>query len=237
MKNKKTLNCKDVKFTKELSIYNPDCINNTFNYILRRCSTSKLFFKFLDDQLPNQLLYNTEEKEAYFLNSDRQLFKLKFEPINMKNKKKNQTTEEYLEELGQAYSKVEEIQKLAIPWNKFYCLKDFRFSNGYCLSMLNRLFVDLLHIEKKEVIRIKCGIGMMQGLEGLCGFDSFRNKIQISSCTIITELDFNVGKHDLVYNGIVLIGEDIVEKEEIKEEIKEVKQEEPKPKKKFLGLF
>jgi hypothetical protein len=223
MKNKKTLNCKDVKFTKELSIYNPDCLNNTFEYTLRRCSTSKKFFELLDGQLPNQLLYNTEEKEAYFLNSDRQLFKLKFEPID--DKKKTDTLKEI------------EIQKLAIPWNKFYCLKDFRFSNGYCLSMLNRLFVDLLHIEKKEVIRVKCGIGMMQGLEGLSGFDSFRNKIQISNCTIITELDFNVGKHDLVYNGIVLIGEDIVEKEEIKKEIKEIKKEEPKPKKKFLGLF
>ena len=86
MKNKKTLNCKDVKFTKELSIYNPDCINNTFDYILRRCSTSKKFFELLDKQLPNQLLYNTEEKEAYFLNSDRELFKLKFKPIDEKRK-------------------------------------------------------------------------------------------------------------------------------------------------------
>ncbi len=83
MKNKKSLNCKKAKFTHELSIYSPDCINNTFEYFLRRASTSKKFFDLLDKQLPNQLLYNTEEKEAYFLNSDKQLYKLKFEPIKI----------------------------------------------------------------------------------------------------------------------------------------------------------
>ena len=84
MKTKKILNCKDVKFTEELSIYNPDCLDNTFKYTLRRCSTTEKFFELLDNQLPNHVLYNTEKEQAYFLNSDRQLFKLKFEQVNTK---------------------------------------------------------------------------------------------------------------------------------------------------------
>ena len=223
MKNKKTLNCKEAKFTQELSIYNNECINNTFEYSLRRASTTKKFFDLLDEQLSNQLLYNTEEKEAYFLNSDRRLFKLKFEPIDIKNKPD--------------ILKKEEIQKLAIPWSRFYCPTDYRYGNGYCLALLNKLFIDLLHIVKKKEIKVQCGIGMMNGLSYLGLFNPSNNKIEVSTCKVIPELDFNVGKHDLVYEGIVLIGESIVEKEDETQRILNMIEELSKPKKKFLGLF
>ncbi len=233
MKNKKTLNCKDVKFTHELSIYNPDCLNNIFEYFLRRASTSKKFFDGLDKQLPNQLLYNTEEKEAYFLNSDRELFKLKFEPIIMKNKNKNQTTEEYLEELGKAYSKVE-IQNLAVPWNNFYRPSEWLKYNRYDLCVLTDVFISLLDLVKKKQIKVRCGIAMMHLLTFSPVYYStkFGEKLKIGTCEIDLELDFNLAKYDVMYDNILLVGESIIE-----EEPKEVKIEEETPKKKILGLF
>jgi hypothetical protein len=224
MKNKKTLNCKEAKFTQELSIYNNECINNTFKYSLRRASTTNKFFDLLDEQLSNQLLYNTEEKEAYFLNSDRRLFKLKFEPIDIKNKPD--------------LSKEDEIQKLAIPWNKFYDHKNGSYYHStYNLCALTHLFVDLLQIEKKKQIKIQCGICIMHLLGYFGNFNQTTNKIEIATCEIVPELDFNLGKHDLVYNGIVLIGESIVEKEDETQRILNMIEELSKPKKKFLGLF
>ena len=118
MKNKKTLNCKEAKFTQELSIYNNECINNTFEYSLRRASTTKKFFDLLDEQLSNQLLYNTEEKEAYFLNSDRRLFKLKFEPIDIKNKpdilKEEETQRLLIQHLEDILERGDETEILSI---------------------------------------------------------------------------------------------------------------------------
>ena len=118
MKKKKTLNCKEAKFTQELSIYNNECINNTFEYSLRRASTTKKFFDLLDEQLSNQLLYNTEEKEAYFLNSDRRLFKLKFEPIDIKNKpdilKEEETQRLLIQHLEDILERGDETEILSI---------------------------------------------------------------------------------------------------------------------------
>lgn len=233
MKNKKTFNCKDVKLTQELHIYNSGCLNGEFKYALRRCNTSKKFFEDLDKQLPNQLLYNTEEKEAYFLNSDRQLFKLKFEPIIMKNKKKNQTTEEYLEELGKAYSKVE-IQNLAVPWNSFYRPSEWVKYNRYDLCVLTDMFVSLLELVKKKQIKVRCGIGMMHLLTFSPIYYSTESgvNLKIGTCQIDLELDFDLAKYDLMYDDILLVGESVV-----KNEPKEVKIEEEKHKKKILGIF
>jgi hypothetical protein len=222
MKNKKTLNCKDVKFTKELSIYKPDCLNNTFKYTLRRCSTSKKFFELLDKQLPNQLLYNTEEKEAYFLNSDRELFKLKFEPID--EKKKTDTLKEV------------EVRKLAIPWNKFHN-KNYNsyICSNFSLIEITNLFISLLDLVKKKQIKVRCGIAMMHLLtfSPIYYSTKFGEKLKLGTCEIDLELDFSLAKYDLMYDGILLVGESIVEEEQ-----KEVKiEEELKPKKKLLGLF
>jgi hypothetical protein len=219
---KKTFNCKDVKFTCELSIYNTGCLNNAFKYALRRASNSKLFFDDLDKQLPNQLLYNVEEKEAYFLNSDRQLFKLKFEPINMKKKT------DALKEL--------EIRKLAIPWNKFHN-KNYNsyICSNFSLNEITNLFISLLDLVKKKQIKVRCGIAMMHRLtfSPIYYSTKFGEKLKLGTCEIDLELDFNLAKYDLMYDGILLVGESIVE-----EESKEVKiEEELKPKKKLLGLF
>jgi hypothetical protein len=244
MKTKKTLNCKEAKFTQELSIYNNGCINNTFEYSLRRASTTKKFFDLLDEQLSNQLLYNTEEKEAYFLNSDRQLFKLKFEPIDIKNKP------DILKE--------EEIQKLAIPWSSWNEGKYFLYD--VFNRLLTDMFIGLLDLIKEREIKIRCGVGMMELFCGYRRYNSYENVITIANCRIIPELDFNVGKHDLVYEGIVLIGESIVEREDETQRILiqhledilergdetellsiqralNMTEKKSKSKKKFLGLF
>jgi hypothetical protein len=233
MKSKKTFNSKEAKFTQELSIYNSGCLNNTFKYALRRCITSKKFFEGLDKQLPNQLLYNIEEKETYFLNSDRQLFKLKFEPVIMKKKKQTQTVEEYTQELKTAYLK-DEIQNLAIPWSKFNVLNAARVSKNYDLSLLTSMFVDLLDLVKEKEITIQCGVGMMQLL-------SFHPQvyyktvnfvrtsvIEVGGCEIKVELNFNLGKYDLIYNDVTLVGQNLVEKQE---------PEKAETKKKILGIF
>lgn len=229
MKKQTTLNAKQVEFTHQLNLH-----NTGFDIFLRRCSTTKKFFKLLDDQIPNQLLYNLEEEECYFLNKECDLFKLKFEPVNMKNKKKNQTTEEYLEELKQAYLK-EEIKQLAIPWDKFHS-KNYNscICSNFSLIEITNLFIGLLDLVKEKQIKVRCGIAMMHLLtfSPIYYSTKFGDKLKLGTCEIDLELDFNLAKYDLMYDDVLLVGESVVE-----EEPKEVKMEEEKPKKKFLGLF
>jgi hypothetical protein len=124
-----------------------------------------------------------------------------------------------------------EIQNLAVPWNKFYDPHARWFSEGYNWRMLTSMFVDLLALVKKKEIKVRCGIGILHLLIDYPYY--FSDKIQIGTCKIIVELDFNLAKYDLMYDGILLVGESIVEEEQ-----KEVKiEEELNPKKKLLGLF
>ena len=76
-------NCKEAKFGKTLTISNPSCLDGKFDVIFRRASTSEKFFGDMEKQRPNQILWNEEEQQAYFLNPDKQLYKILFEPIDM----------------------------------------------------------------------------------------------------------------------------------------------------------
>jgi hypothetical protein len=117
-----------------------------------------------------------------------------------------------------------EIRKLAIPWNKFHS----KNHNGY-------MFISLLDIVKKKQIKVRCGIAMMHVLtfSPIYYSTKFGEKLKLGTCEIDLELDFNLAKYDLMYDGILLVGESIVEEEQ-----KEIKiEEELKPKKKILGLF
>ncbi len=232
MKKETTLNAKQAKFTHELKL-DDRVTSGGFGIFLRRCSTTKKFFELLSKQMPNQLLFNLEEQECYYLNQDRGFFKLKFEPVIMKNKKKNQTTEEYLEELKQAYLK-EEIKQLAIPWEKFFRPNEWLSCNRYDLNLLIYMFIGLLDLVKQKQIKVRCGIAMMHLLtfSPIYYSTKFGDKLKLGTCEIDLELDFNLAKYDLMYDDVLLVGESVVE-----EEPKEVKMEKEKPKKKFLGLF
>jgi hypothetical protein len=232
VKKQITLNAKQVKFTHELKLHDYFTPGG-MNLLLRRCSTTKKFFELLDKCLPNQLLFNLEEQECYYLNEDRDFFKLKFEPVIMKNKKKNQTTEQYLEELQNSCFK-QEIKRLAIPWNKFYDPHARWVSERYNWRVLTSMFIDLLALVKKKEIKVRCGIGILHLLINYPYY--FSDKIQIGRCEINVELDFEVSKHDIVYDDVLLVGESIVEKE-LDKEPKENIIEEEKHKKKFFGLF
>jgi hypothetical protein len=237
MKKQNTLNANQVKFTHQLNLH-----NTGFDIFLRRCSTTKMFFELLDDQIPNQLLYNLEEEECYFLNKDCNLFKLKFEPVIMKNKKKNQTTEEYLEELKQAYLK-EEIKELAIPWEKFF-IKNYspylpHATSNYSLIEITNLFINLLDLVKQKQIKVRCGIAMMHLLHFSSNYYStkFGDKLKFGTCEIDLELDFELAKYDLMYDDILLVGESITEIEDETQRLSNIIENAKKPKKKFLGLF
>ena len=67
---------------------NPYCPDGKFEIVFRRNSNSIKFFEGIDKQFPNQILWNEEEQQAYFLNSDKQLYKILFEPVHMKKQKK-----------------------------------------------------------------------------------------------------------------------------------------------------
>jgi hypothetical protein len=197
------LNCEEVKFTQELSIYNPDCLDNAFKYSLRRASTSKKFFELLDNQLPNQLLYNTEEQQAYFLNSDRVLYKLLFEPVPI--------TKEYLkdsEPLKTDYLK-DQIKLLAIPWSSWNEGKYFLY--GVFYELITDMFIGLLDLVKEKEIKIRCGVGMMELFYRYSRYNSYENIITIANCKIVPELDFNLEKHELVYGDVVLVGKSVPE--------------------------
>jgi hypothetical protein len=205
----KYLNSKQAGLKREIN-----CASYKVN--LLKSNTIKSLHERIDEQIPNQFIWCEEEKETYFYNEKRQLFKFKFEPIMKKNTK--QTTEEYLESLDEAYLK-KEIEALAVPWNKFCYITKWS-DMCYDTTVLGHLLVDLLYTVKLEKIEIQCGIGIMSILDGYAKYDFIKKFIQIGNCIIRVKQNLNIGKFDLVYNDILLIGESIEEpvKEAVKKE-------------------
>lgn len=200
-------NCKQVGLKREINC-------SSYKVNLLQSNTTKTLHERIDEQIPNQFIWCEEEKETYYYNEKRQLFKLKFEPIMKKNtKQKNQTTEEYMEDLKNAYLK-KEIEDLAIPWNEFYN----KGSTSLNLNLLTSMFIDLLDLVRGEKIKITCGVGMMHLLTYYTNYDPSFKKIFIGGCEIAPELDFNACKYDLVYDNIVLVGKNICGKDVEEEE-------------------
>ena len=81
----------------------------------------------------------------------------------------------------------------------------------YDTTVLGHLLVDLLYTVKLEKIEIQCGIGMMSILDGYAKYDFIRKNIEIGDCVVKVKQNLNIGKFDLVYNDILLIGESIEE--------------------------
>jgi hypothetical protein len=135
-------------------------------------------------------------------------------------KKKNTT---------QIYSKEKlkmEIKELAIPWSSWNV-------NGYVNiitfnHLLTSMFLELLNLVKEKKIKISCGVIMMDFLDSYSRYNSYSKKIEIAGCEIIPELDFNLGKHDLAYDNIILVGQNIKSKIDNTQVVNEVS---PSPKK------
>jgi len=207
----KYLNSKQVSLKRKIK-----CAN--YNVFLRQSNTTKTLHERIDEQIPNQFIWCEEEKEVYYYNEDKHLFKLKFEPImTKKNKQKNQTTEEYMEDLKNAYLK-KEIENLAIPWSKFYDPTGRWFQEIYNLRFFTLMFIDLLDLVREEKIKITCGVGMMHLLTQYDNYDPSLKKIFIGGCEITPELDFNACKYDLVYDNVVLVGKNICGKDVVEDE-------------------
>lgn len=199
-------NCKEAKFGKTLTISNPSCLDGKFDVIFRRASTSEKFFGDMEKQRPNQIVWNEEEQQAYFLNPDKQLYKILFEPIYMK--KKERPTEEYMENLKKGYIR-REIKDLAIPWSKFHNPNSNLFDKTYDTRLLTPMFIDLLILVKQKKIKISCGVAMMQLLSYYANYSPSSQKILVGGCEIILEVDFNLGKYDMVYDDVFLVGQNV----------------------------
>ena len=199
-------NCKEVKFGKRISLNDPHGFNGKFDVIFKRASTSQKFFEGIENQLPNQILWNEEEQQAYFLNSDKQLYKILFEPFIMK--KKN-TTQIYIDIVLKEKHKME-IEELAIPWSSWNV--DGYAAFGTFNHLLTSMFLELLNLVKEKKIKISCGVIMMDFLNSYSRYNSYNKKIEIAGCEIIPELDFNIGKYDLAYDNIILVGQNIKSK-------------------------
>lgn len=215
-------NCTEAKFGKIVVMPNPYCPDGKFEIVFRRNSTSEKFFEGIDKQFPNQILWNEEEQQAYFLNSDKQLYKILFEPFIMK--KKN-TTQTYSDIVSKEKLKIE-IEELAIPWSSWNV-------NGYTAfgtfnHLLTSMFLELLNLVKEKKIKISCGVVMMEFLTSYSRYNSYIKKIEIAGCEIIPELDFNIGKYDLAYDNIILVGQNIKSKIDNTQAVNEVP---PSPKK------
>jgi hypothetical protein len=205
------LNCKEAKFGKIIEIDNPYSSTGKFDFIFRRASTSEKFFDGIENQRSNQILWNEEEQQAYFINPDKKLYKILFEPITMKKKTLNQTYEEYTEELNKKAYLEKEIEKLAIPWSKFYDENARWYNEQYKLSLLTSMFINLLDLVREKTIKVKCGICMMDIIERYSHYNPYspNKSIHVGSCEIIPELDFNLGQFDLAYDNITLVGQGV----------------------------
>lgn len=178
---------------------------------LLQSNTIKTLHERIDEQIPNQFIWCEQEREVYYYNEDKHLFKLKFEPImTKKNKQKNQTTEEYMESLEKAYLK-KEIETLAVPWNSFYSVNKNLFNSVYDTNLLTPLFLNLLFLVKKKQIKVRCGITIMHLLTFYPQYNLVTKNIEIGNCEIVPELDFEIGKFDIVYDNILLVGQAIPE--------------------------
>jgi len=204
-------NCKEAKFGKIIEIYNPYNSTGKFDFIFRRASTSEKFFDRIKNQRPNQILWNEEEQQAYFLNSDKQLYKILFEPfiMNTEKQKTNQTTEEYIDSLKKSYLK-QEIKNIAIPWSKFR-VDGCHYRNILNVHLLKPLFIDLLGLVKEKTIKVRCGVGMMQIINENFNIINREGQYSFAGCEIIAELDFNIAKFDMVYDDICIVGKGVPE--------------------------
>lgn len=213
-------NCKEAKFGKIIEIENPYSSTGKFDFIFRRASTSEKFFEGIENQRPNQILWNEEEKQAYFLNSDKQLYKMVFEPIYMKKKNKEQTTEEYMEALKKGYMR-QEIKDLAIPWSKFYYKNPFAGDTlEFKHYLLEPLFIDLLAAVQQKKIKITCGVGMVALIERYFYVEPITRAFKVGSCEIVLDLDFDLPKYDIEYDDIRILGigvPELVPQEPVKE--------------------
>jgi len=123
--------------------------------------------------------------------------------------KKKNTTQTYSDIVLKEKLKME-IKELAIPWSSLNV-------NGYVTfgtfnHLLNSMFFELLNLVKEKKIKISCGVIMMDFLNSYSRYNSYIKKIEIAGCEIIPELDFNLGKHDLAYDNIILVGQNIKSK-------------------------
>ena len=123
--------------------------------------------------------------------------------------KKKNTTQTYSDIVLKEKLKME-IKELAIPWSSWNV-------NGYVTfgtfnHLLNSMFLELLNLVKEKKIKISCGVVMMEFLTSYSRYNSYIKKIEIAGCEIIPELDFNMGKHDLAYDNIILVGQNIKSK-------------------------
>lgn len=198
-------NCKEAKFGKIIEIENPYNSTGKFDFIFRRASTSERFFDCIENQRSNQILWNEEEQQAYFLNSDRQLYKMVFEPIYMKKKNIEQTTEEYMEALKKGYMR-QEIKDLAIPWSKFYYKSHFEDKLEFKQYLLEPLFINLLAVVQQKKIKISCGVGMVALIERYFYVEPITRAFKVGSCEIVLELDFDLPKYDIEYDDIRILG-------------------------------
>lgn len=200
MKKTTLFNCKEVKFGKTITISNPYGPDGKFDVILRRASTSNKFFEGLGNQIPNQIIWNEEEQQAYFFNPDKQLYKILFEPITMK---KTKTTEKQLEE---TYIK-NEIKNLKIQWREFES-RNFR-------AEFYDLCIDLLDILQKEKITIQCGIAAMDYLRYLRNYNPTKNVLEFGGCEITPKLNFKLHKNSVTFDDNLLV--EYVKSEPIKD--------------------
>lgn len=198
-------NCKEAKFGKIIEIEYPYNSTGKLDFIFRRASTSEKFFGDMEKQRPNQIIWNEEEQQAYFLNPDKQLYKILFEPIYMKKKNKEQTTEEYMKDLKKGYIR-QEIKDLAIPWSKFLYKSPFEDKLEFKQYLLEPLFIDLLAVVQQKKIKISCGVGMVALIERYFYVEPITRAIKVGSCEIVLELDFNLPKYDMEYDDIRILG-------------------------------
>jgi hypothetical protein len=193
-------NCNEAKFGKIVVMPNPYCPDGKFEIVFRRNSTSEKFFESIDKQFPNQILWNEEEQQAYFLNSDKQLYKILFESFIMNTEK--------LEEIRLR----KEIENIAIPWSKFR-VDGCHYRNILNVHLLKPLFIDLLGLVKERMIIVRCGVGMMQIINENFNIINREGWYSFAGCEIIAELDFNIAKFDMVYDDICIVGKGVLEKE------------------------
>jgi len=123
--------------------------------------------------------------------------------------KKKNTTQIYIDIVSKEKLKME-IKELAIPWSSWNV-------NGYVSiitfnHLLTSMFLELLNLVKEKKIKISCGVIMMDFLDSYSRYNSYIKKIEIAGCEIIPELDFNIGKYDLAYDNIILVGQNIKSK-------------------------
>lgn len=113
-----------------------------------------------------------------------------------------------------------EIEELAIPWSSwnegnYFLYLDFN-------KLLTSMFVDLLNLLKEKEINISCGVAMMDLFHTYSRYDFSDNVITIAGCKIIPDLDFNLGKYDLAYDNIILVGQNIKSKIDNTQAVNEV---------------